>query len=72
MIGRTVVAQYAYALGIDDPTHLDQATGIEHRYPDVVAPGTFCVARRLLAQNLVPAANCEKMARRPSRCQMFR
>lgn len=47
------IARYAFAIGADDPVHVDRRAAVDAGYRDVVAPSTFCYVIRMQAHNLV-------------------
>jgi acyl dehydratase len=42
-VGREKIAEYAHAIGADNPVHFDRAAAQSAGYRDVVAPPMFCV-----------------------------
>jgi acyl dehydratase len=52
-VGRGKIAEFAGAIGEDDPVHRDPAAARAAGYPDVIAPPTFAIALTLEAANVV-------------------
>jgi acyl dehydratase len=52
-VGRGKIAEFATAIGSDDPVHLDPDAARAAGYPDVIAPPTFAIALTLEAANVV-------------------
>ena len=52
-VGRTKIAEFAAALGEDDPVHRDPAAARALGHPDVIAPPTFAIVVTLEAANVV-------------------
>jgi acyl dehydratase len=52
-VGRAKIAEFAAALGEDDPVHRDPAAARALGHPDVVAPPTFAIVVTLEAANVV-------------------
>ncbi len=42
-VGREKIAEYAHAIGAENPVHFDQAAAEAAGYRDIVAPPMFCV-----------------------------
>jgi acyl dehydratase len=54
-VGREKIAEFARALGSDDPVHHDPAAARAAGHPDVVAPPTFAIVLSLGAGEVVLA-----------------
>jgi acyl dehydratase len=54
-VGRAKIAEFATALGDDDPVHRDAAAARAAGYPDVIAPPTFAIVVTLGAADVVLA-----------------
>ncbi len=54
-VGREKIAEFAAAIGSDDPLHTDPVAARAAGHPDVVAPPTFAIALTLEAANVVLA-----------------
>jgi acyl dehydratase len=52
-VGRAKIAEFATALGDDDPVHRDPAAARAAGHPDVIAPPTFAIVLTLEAANVV-------------------
>src|SRR5687767_13392213 len=52
-VGRAKIAEFAAAIGEDDPVHRDADAARAAGYPDVIAPPTFAIAVTLEAANVV-------------------
>jgi len=52
-VGRAKIAEFAAAIGEDDPIHRDVDAARAAGYPDVIAPPTFAIAVTLEAANVV-------------------
>ena len=52
-VGRAKLAEFATAIGSEDPVHRDQAAARAAGHPDVVAPPTFAIAVTLEAAMVV-------------------
>jgi acyl dehydratase len=52
-VGRAKIAEFAAALGEDDPVHRDPAAARALGHPDVIAPPTFAIVVTLEAANVV-------------------
>jgi acyl dehydratase len=52
-VGRGKIAEFATAIGADDPVHHDLAAARAGGYPDVIAPPTFAIVLTLEAANVV-------------------
>ncbi|MGZ4621086.1 MAG: FAS1-like dehydratase domain-containing protein [Blastococcus sp.] len=52
-VGRAKIAEYAAAIGSDDPVHRDAEAAWAAGYPDVIAPPTFAIAVSLEAAMVV-------------------
>src|SRR4029450_488986 len=52
-VGRAKLAEFAAAIGEDDPVHRDADAARAAGYPDVIAPPTFAIAGTLEATNVV-------------------
>jgi acyl dehydratase len=52
-VGRGKIAEFATAIGADDPVHRDPDAARAAGYPDVIAPPTFAIALTLEAANVV-------------------
>jgi acyl dehydratase len=52
-VGRGKIAEFATAIGEDDPVHRDPEAARAAGYPDVIAPPTFAIALTLEAANVV-------------------
>ncbi len=52
-VGRGKIAEFASAIGEDDPVHRDSEAARAAGYPDVIAPPTFAIALTLEAANVV-------------------
>jgi acyl dehydratase len=54
-VGRVKIAEFATAIGADDPVHRDPDAARAAGYPDVIAPPTFAIVLTLEAANVVLA-----------------
>ena len=54
-VGRAKIAEFATALGDDDPVHRDADAARAAGYPDVIAPPTFAIVVTLGAADVVLA-----------------
>jgi len=52
-VGRTKIAEFAAAIGDDDPVYRDADAARAAGHPDVIAPPTFAIAVTLEAANVV-------------------
>ena len=52
-VSRVKIAEFATAIGADDPVHRDAAAARGAGYPDVIAPPTFAIVLTLEAANVV-------------------
>ncbi|MBW8764763.1 MAG: MaoC family dehydratase N-terminal domain-containing protein, partial [Geodermatophilales bacterium] len=52
-VGRAKIAEFATAIGADDPAHHDVEAARALGYPDVIAPPTFAIVLTLAAANVV-------------------
>jgi acyl dehydratase len=52
-VGRAKLAEFATAIGSDDPVHRDPKSARAAGYPDVIAPPTFAIVLTLEAANVV-------------------
>ncbi len=52
-VGRVKIAEFAAAIGEDDPVHHDPDAARSAGYPDVIASPTFAIALTLEAANVV-------------------
>ena len=52
-VGRGKIAEFATAIGDDDPLYRDAEAARAAGYPDVIAPPTFAIALTLEAANVV-------------------
>ena len=52
-VGRAKLAEFATAIGSDDPVHRDPEAARAAGYPDVIAPPTFAIVLTLEAANVV-------------------
>jgi acyl dehydratase len=52
-VGRAKIAEFATAIGADDPAHHDVEAARALGYPDVIAPPTFAILLTLAAANVV-------------------
>jgi acyl dehydratase len=52
-VGRAKLAEFATAIGSDDPVHRDPESARAAGYPDVIAPPTFAIVLTLEAANVV-------------------
>jgi acyl dehydratase len=52
-VGRGKIAEFATAVGDDDPVYRDPAAARSAGHPDVIAPPTFAIALTLEAANVV-------------------
>ncbi len=52
-VGRIKIAEFATAVGADDPVHRDVAAARDAGYPDVIAPPTFAIVVSLEAAFVV-------------------
>jgi acyl dehydratase len=52
-VGRAKIAEFATALGDDDPVYRDPAAARAAGHPDVIAPPTFAIVLTLEAANVV-------------------
>ncbi|MCZ2859384.1 FAS1-like dehydratase domain-containing protein [Blastococcus sp. VKM Ac-2987] len=52
-VGRVVLAEFAAAVGVTDPVHLDPEVARAAGHPDVIAPPTYAVVVSLGAANVV-------------------
>jgi acyl dehydratase len=52
-VGRVKIAEFATAIGADDPVHRDPDAARAAGYPDVIAPPTFAIVLTLEAANVV-------------------
>jgi acyl dehydratase len=52
-VGRGKIAEFATAIGEDDPVYRDPEAARAAGYPDVIAPPTFAIALTLEAANVV-------------------
>ena len=52
-VGRAKIAEFAAAIGDDDPVYRDPAAAQAAGHPDVVAPPTFAIVLTLEAANVV-------------------
>jgi acyl dehydratase len=52
-VGRVKIAEFAAAIGEDDPVHRDADAARAAGYPDVIAPPTFAIVLTLEAANVV-------------------
>jgi acyl dehydratase len=52
-VGREKIAEFARAIGDDDPVHSDPAAAHAAGHPDVIAPPTFAIVVSLEAANVV-------------------
>ena len=52
-VGRAKLAEFAAAIGSDDPVHRDPAAARAAGHPDVIAPPTFAIVLTLEAANVV-------------------
>jgi acyl dehydratase len=52
-VGRAKLAEFASAIGSDDPVHRDAESARAAGYPDVIAPPTFAIVLTLEAANVV-------------------
>jgi acyl dehydratase len=52
-VGRAKIAEFATAIGADDPAHRDVEAARALGYPDVIAPPTFAIVLTLAAANVV-------------------
>ena len=52
-VGRVKIAEFATAIGEDDPVHRDPEAARAAGYPDVIAPPTFAIVLTLEAANVV-------------------
>jgi acyl dehydratase len=52
-VGRAKIAEFATAIGSDDPVHRDPEAARAAGYPDVIAPPTFAIVITLGAANVV-------------------
>ncbi len=52
-VGRAKIAEFATAIGADDPVHRDAAAARAAGYPDVIAPPTFAIVVSLEAAMVV-------------------
>src|SRR6195952_3826477 len=55
-VGRAKIAEFAAALGDDDPAYRDPAAAAALGHPDVIAPPTFAIVVSLEAANVVLTA----------------
>jgi acyl dehydratase len=52
-VGRAKLAEFATAIGSEDPVHRDPESARAAGYPDVIAPPTFAIVLTLEAANVV-------------------
>jgi acyl dehydratase len=52
-VGRAKIAEFATAIGADDPAHHDVEAARALGHPDVIAPPTFAIVLTLAAANVV-------------------
>src|SRR3954464_11014387 len=52
-VGRAKIAEFATAIGADDPAHRDVEAARALGYPDVIAPPTFAIVLTLAAPDVV-------------------
>src|SRR3954468_16357979 len=52
-VGRAKIAEFAAAVGADDPVHRDVEAAQAAGHPDVIAPPTFAIVLTLEAANVV-------------------
>ena len=52
-VGRAKIAEFAAAIGADDPVHIDSDAALAAGYPDVIAPPTFAIVVSLEAAFVV-------------------
>ena len=52
-VGRAKLAEFATAIGADDPVHRDAGAARAAGHPDVIAPPTFAIVLTLEAANVV-------------------
>jgi acyl dehydratase len=52
-VGRAKIAEFARAIGAEDPVHRDQEAARAAGHPDVIAPPTFAIVLTLEAANVV-------------------
>jgi acyl dehydratase len=52
-VGRAKIAEFARAIGADDPVHRDAEAARAAGHPDVIAPPTFAIVLTLEAANVV-------------------
>src|SRR3954466_3620864 len=52
-VGRAKIAEFATAIGADDPAHRDVEAARARGYPDVIAPPTFAIVLTLAAADVV-------------------
>ncbi|MCU1668233.1 MAG: hypothetical protein JWP40_1160 [Blastococcus sp.] len=52
-VGRAKLAEFATAIGSEDPVHRDPEAARAAGYPDVIAPPTFAIVLTLEAANVV-------------------
>jgi acyl dehydratase len=52
-VGRAKIAEFARAIGDDDPVHRDAAAAQAAGHPDVIAPPTFAIVLTFEAANVV-------------------
>jgi acyl dehydratase len=52
-VGRAKIAEFATAIGADDPAHHDVEAARALGYPDVIAPPTFAIVLTLAAADVV-------------------
>jgi acyl dehydratase len=52
-VGRAKIAEFARAIGADDPVHRDPQAARAAGHPDVIAPPTFAIVLTLEAANVV-------------------
>jgi acyl dehydratase len=52
-VGRERIAEFAAAIGADDPAHRDPEAARALGHPDVIAPPTFAIVLTLAAANVV-------------------
>jgi acyl dehydratase len=52
-VGRAKIAEFARAIGADDPVHRDREAARAAGHPDVIAPPTFAIVLTLEAANVV-------------------
>jgi acyl dehydratase len=52
-VGRAKIAEFATAIGADDPAHHDVEAALALGHPDVIAPPTFAIVLTLAAANVV-------------------